>query len=190
MARFAPMTALALRTVDVNGLVVRGPTYLQSTAFGVPKPGGTSPGLVGGSDAGIVLASGKYAYVPDLIGPVVMANWDKIPYLNGYRVLVETDFTDLLFDNVQTTGVFGYELLLNYYGDSLRYAPTYAPLQMNFYAAGASIWRGMYPTTPWKPEWREGKQPTGSMAVKLGFESRSLLADLSAANNSPATGSW
>jgi hypothetical protein len=193
MSQFVPFTTFGLQTVNSVGAVVRGPLYLQNNpAAGSRVPGGIVMISGVGYPAGLTLGRGDFAYIPDLIGPVTQADWSKVPILNGYRCMVELDFSEIDFDNTKSSGTYGYGLLLNFYADALRPAPTFAPLQINVYGGSgfAAGWRGMYPTVPWKPVWVSGKQPTAAMTMKLTFESRAILTDMTAPGNDPTLLQW
>lgn len=152
----------ALRVVNSGGGVTLGPLALYQP-----------------NSQGIFLASTRVEYVPELLGPWLNLAYSQRLRLLGYRPRVELDFALL-----QVDGASAGALLYQFYVAAFS-SDTFAPLQFNLYSTGSTVWRGVFPTTPWNPRPVGGKE-------RLGFEFAVTLEarDLISAPGDWTAGTW
>jgi hypothetical protein len=162
MAQFSPQTDPAIRTVDGNGNVQRGPHYI---------------GAIGGKGAanGWNLTATRVSYTPELQGPIKKATWEEAPILNGFRLEVDLEFGLIVCNTILNASTYGLGLLQAYMNDAMLQS-TYAPFQFNLFFGQnvSSVWRGFYPSTPFAPQPAEGKDGAG-YALKISLKARELV---------------
>ena len=145
----------AIRLVNSAGSVIAGPLKLY-------LPDAEAQGI-------FLTRTGEPEYVPELLGPWLNTSYQTRLSLLGYRFKI-----DLAFGLLRTDGYSALSNLYQYYVGAFAGAG-FAALQFNLFAVTSATWRGVFPTTAWKPRPALGKQRIG-YELDMTLEARDLIA--------------